>query len=125
MAVYVNNQNAPLTTTLVVDTDVTHIARQNVTSNPGTLYNVSVSSSCTASSYFKLANVLSGTVGDTAADIVLLVPASGSKSYVFPEGLCFNTGFTHWCVDGAAEGNVIAPRGGIVNARYVISGSAC
>jgi len=124
MAVYVNNQNPPISTTLVVDTDAKNIAVENVTGDSGILYQVTLSSSCTATSYFKMANVTSGSVGDTAADLVLMIPASGSKGYVFPEGLYFTSGFTHWCTAGAAEGNVSAPSTGIVQARYVVSGSS-
>ena len=65
-------------------------------------------------------NTADATAGTTAADVVLMCAASSTQNYVFPSGIAFSSGFSHWCVTGAGESNTGAP-GSSVTARYVTS----
>jgi len=110
MAVTVTNQSNPLGSKIVQDTAATNSAVDNTTGGSGTLYMVEIDNSGYGTAvYLKLANTADATAGTTAADIVLLCPASTKRSYVFPEGVAFSAGFSHWCVTGAAEASTAAP----------------
>ena len=110
MAVTVTNQSNPLASKLVQDTAATSTAVDNTTGASGTLYMVEIDNSTYGTIvYFKLANATSATAGTTAAAMVFLCPASVKRSYVFPEGIAFASGFSHWCVTAAAESNTSAP----------------
>tara|TARA_R110002060_G_scaffold8068_2_gene12127 strand:+ start:1224 stop:1595 length:372 start_codon:yes stop_codon:yes gene_type:complete len=119
MAVSVTNQSNPLGTQLVQDTIAGSTAVDNTTGTSGTLYAVEVDNSANASAvYFKLADSTDATAGTTAADLVIMVPASSRASTVYPTGIVFSNGFSHWCVTGAGEANVVAPALAVI-ARYV------
>ena len=121
MALTVSTQVNPIGTKLVQDTDVTATAADDTTGASGTLYMVEIDNTANASIvYFKMANTDDATGGTTAAHLVLMVPASTKMSYVFPTGIAFSTGFSHWCVTEAAEANTSAPSSAVV-ARYVTS----
>jgi len=121
MAVTVTNQSNPLASKLVQDTAATNSAADNTTGTSGTLYMVEIDNSgFGAAVYFKLADTDDATAGTTAATIVLFCPASVKRSYVFPEGIAFGTGFSHWCTTGAAQGNTGAPST-TPTVRYVTS----
>ena len=121
MAVTVTNQHDPLAAKIVQDTGATNVAVDNSTGGSGTLYMVEIDNTGLAAIvYFKLANTANATAGTTAADLVLMCPASVKRSYVFPEGIAFSSGFSHWCVTSAAESNTDAP-GTPPTVRYVTS----
>jgi hypothetical protein len=121
MAVTVTNQSNPIGSRLVNDTDVTSAAADNTTGTTGTLYMVEVDNTANSSIvYFKMADSTNATGGTTAANLVLMVPASTKMSYVFPTGIAFSAGFSHWCVTGAAEANTTSPSNDVI-ARYVTS----
>ena len=121
MAVTVTNQSNPLASKLVQDTAATATAVDNTTGASGTLYMVEIDNSNYGTIvYFKLANATSATAGTTAAAMVFLCPASAKRSYVFPEGIAFSSGFSHWCTTESAESNTSAPSSAVV-ARYVTS----
>ena len=121
MAVTVTNQSNPIGSRLVQDSDVTSTAADNTTGTTGTLYMVEVDNTANANIvYFKMADSADATGGTTAADLVLTVPASTKMSYVFPTGIAFSTGFSHWCTTGAAEDNTTSPTADVI-ARYVTS----
>jgi len=110
MAVTVTNQSNPLATKLVQDTAATSTAVDHTTGASGTLYMVEIDNSgLNYHVYFKLANATSATAGTTAAAMVFLCPASVKRSYVFPEGIAFSAGFSHWCTTEVAESNTDAP----------------
>mgnify|MGYP003627745451 CR=1 FL=1 len=110
MAVTVTNQSNPLAAKLVQDTAATATAVENATGAGGVLYMVEIDNSSYGTAvYFKIVNAATATVGTTAATMVLLCPASVKRSYVFPEGVTFSTGFSHWCTTGVAESNTGAP----------------
>ena len=110
MAVTVTNQSNPLGSKLVQDTAATNSAVDNATGASGTLYMVEIdNSSYSTIVYLKIANATSATAGTTAAAMVFLCPASVKRSYVFPEGIAFSAGFSHWCTTGETESNTTAP----------------
>ena len=119
----VTNQSNPIGARLVQDTAATKDAVNNTTGAAGTLYMVEVdNSSYSTAVYFKLADATSATGGSTAATMVFYCPASSKRSYVFPEGIVFSAGFSHWCTTGAAESDATAP-GTTPTVRYVTSAS--
>jgi hypothetical protein len=124
MAVTVTNQSNPIGSRLVNDSDVTSTAADNTTGTTGTLYMVEVDNTANSGIvYFKMADSTDATGGGasgTAATLVLMVPGSTKMSYVFPTGIAFSAGFSHWCVTGAAESDDTSP-GNDVIARYVTS----
>ena len=120
MAVTVTNQLNPLGAKLVQDTDANGTAVENTTGTYGTLYAVEIVNGAGTIVYFKLANAGDATAGTTAADVVLMCAASSTQNYVFPSGIYFNSGFSHWCVTAATESNTDNP-GSAVTVRYVTS----
>jgi len=68
----------------------------------------------------KTVQYVDATAGTTAADVVLMCAASSTQNYVFPSGIAFSSGFSHWCVTGAAEANTTSPSNDVI-ARYVTS----
>ena len=110
MAVTVTNQSAPIASKLVQDTAATNSAVDNASGGSGILYMVEIDNSSYGTAvYLKLANASSATAGTTAAAMVFLCPGSVKRSYVFPEGINFGNGFSHWCVTESAESNTDAP----------------
>ena len=121
MAVTVTNQSNPLGTKLVQDTSAGGTAVDNTTGASGTLYMVEIDNTGHGGAvFFKLVNATSATAGSTAASLVLMCPASVKRSFVFPEGIAFNSGFSHWCVTSADESSSAAA-GTPPTARYVTS----
>ena len=119
MAVTVTTQQNPIATKMVQDTAAAETAVDNTTGTFGVLYMVEIENAASNIVYFKLADAVSATAGTTAADICLRCPASSTRSYVFPNGITFSTGFCHWCVSAAAESSTGAP--GSVAVRYITS----
>lgn len=110
MAVTVTNQSNPLASKLVEDTAATSTAVDNTTGAAGTLYMVEIDNIAYGTAvYLKIANATTATAGSTAATMVFHCPRSVKRSYVFPEGIEFSSGFSHWCTTGAAESNTGAP----------------
>ena len=83
---------------IVQDTSATNSAVDTTTGGSGTLYMVEVDNSGYTLQFILLADVADATAGTTAATMVLYCPASSKRSYVFPEGIAFSNGFSHWCV---------------------------
>jgi hypothetical protein len=121
MAVTVTNQSNPLGAKLVQDTAASNTAVDNTTGANGTLYAVEIVNGAPTIVYLKLSNSADATAGTTAGDVVLMCAASSTQNYVFPSGIVFSSGFSHWCVTGAAESNTGAPGGSGVTVRYVTS----
>ena len=110
MAVTVTNQSNPLASKLVQDTAASNTAVENTTGDQGTLYMVEIDNTAYGTAvYLKIANATTATAGSTAATMVFHCPRSVKRSYVFPEGIEFNAGFSHWCVKEAAESGDTAP----------------
>jgi hypothetical protein len=110
MAVTVTNQSNPLGSKIVNDTAASNTAVDNASGGSGTLYMVEIdNSSYSTAVYLKMADTTNATAGTTASTMVLFCPASSKRSYVFPEGIAFSSGFSHWCTTAAAEDSTAAP----------------
>lgn len=110
MAVTVTPQQGPITNSkLVEESAATNSAVNNTTGGNGSLYMVEIVNSDSSPVYFKLADATSATIGTTAASIVLKCAGSTTRSYVFPGGIAFSNGFSHWCTANAAESDNTAP----------------
>lgn len=119
MTVTVTNQSNPLGSKMVQDSSATSAAADNTTGASGNLYAVEIDNSLNAAAaYLKLADSTNATGGTTAADVVLVCPASSKKNFVFLAGIPFSNGFSHWCVTGAAEADTTNPLNPVV-VRYV------
>ena len=113
------NQNV-VSTTIVVDTTTNGTAQSNTTSAAGTLYAVEIDNTNNAGHvYFKMADVLVGTAGTTAADLVFAATGSKTTNFNMPNGITFINGFTHWCVTSATGSSTTNP-GSAVTTRYTV-----
>ena len=121
MAVTVTNQSNPLGSKIVQDTSATNSSVDNASGASGTIFMIEVDNTANgAAVFFKLADAASATAGTTAATIVVMCPANAKRSIVFPQGIAFSNGFSHWCVTSASESSTAAPSSAVV-VRYVTS----
>jgi len=75
---------------VIVESACSNTAIQNVTSEPGSIYSISLDNSISQSdSYFKFFDSSSVTMGSTVADMVLKVKASSTYVFEIPNGLPF------------------------------------
>lgn len=79
----------------------------------GTLHSAVIDNTqnAAAASYLKLWNVASGsvTVGTTAPDLVIMVPAATKLTLVFHDGLVYGTALSAACVTTAGTAGVTGP----------------
>ena len=122
MAVTVTNQATPIGNKLVNDTDADGTAAANTTGAAGTLYYLEVDNTANSGQivYFKMVDATSGTPGTTAPEYVFMLKGGARRSFIFPLGLVFSAGFTHWCVTTAGTAGTTDPTSNVV-ARYVTS----
>tara|TARA_B100001113_G_scaffold344473_1_gene332956 strand:+ start:542 stop:919 length:378 start_codon:yes stop_codon:yes gene_type:complete len=112
MAVTVSTQTAPIGSKLVYDDGATAAASNDTTGDAGTLFMVEIDNTVHASStdvFLKIVDANSCTPGTTAATMVLVCPGNSKRSYVFPEGIVFDVGFSHWLTTGATQANTNSP----------------
>ena len=124
MAVTVSTQTAPIGSKLVNDSAATATASNNTTNGAGTLFMVEIDNTHASSTdvFLKIVDANSCDPGTTAPTMVLVCPAVSKRSYVFPEGIVFDVGFSHWLTTGAAQSDSTAPAGGREpKVRYVTS----
>lgn len=125
MAVTVTRNANNLGSDFVQDTDANNSLTTLSTPTTGSIYLVTVQNPNASPVYFKLADANSGTVGTLAANLVLQASASlgggipSTSNFVFPGGVPFTTGFSHWCVTAPAEAAAVSPASA-VTASYVI-----
>ncbi len=120
MAVTVTRQNNPMAANLVQDTDADKYAKNNTTGAGGHLYSAEITNPNVYTVYLKMFNGLSASAGNTSPDLVMPCSASATKSFVYPGGIHFNSGFCHWCVTGSATSDSNSPLVD-VTVRYVTS----
>ena len=73
-----------------------------------------------AASYLKLYNTASPTIGSTAPDAIIMVPASVSRSIVIPSGLTFGTALAYAAVTAGGTAGTTSPASAfIVRMVYV------
>ena len=112
MAVTVSTQTSPIGSKLVNDSSATAAASNHTTGGPGTLFMVEIDNTVHASStdvFLKIVDANSCDPGTTAPTMVLVCPGNSKRSYVFPEGIVFDVGFSHWLTTGAAQANTNSP----------------
>jgi len=120
MAVTVTNQATPIGNKLVQDNQANGTAANNTTGAAGTIYYLEVDNTLNASTnvYFKLVDAASATVGTNNPDYTFRIIGGTRRSFIFPLGLVFSTGFTHWCVTGPQVTDSTGPTND-VTVRYV------
>lgn len=75
-----------------------------------TLRSVTVDNSANgAVSYFKMWNSAAPTVGTTEPFMILMVPASVKRSFIFPEGIVFGTAMEVACVTTPGKAGTTSP----------------
>lgn len=100
---------ADLAASLFVDADFDATA-EVVKASSAVLYAIEIDNSAnTVASYAKFWNATSATVGTTAPDMVLKVPAGESLTVMFPGGLTFGTGLTVACTTAGGTAGTGAP----------------
>lgn len=75
--------------------DMDETADVDIAGSSGTLHAVEIDNTANAAiTYVKLYNDASPTVGTTAPDMILMVPASTKMTFHFPGGVAFSTAFS-------------------------------
>ena len=98
-----------LTYKMASDTDADATAVVDVTGGSGKLYYIHIDNQAGNPSYAKFAFTTSTiTVGTTAPDLMIEVPATSVKDVAMPDGIAF-TSLSFWCVAGAGDNNTTAP----------------
>jgi hypothetical protein len=113
--VTLTNQSNPIGTKVVKIQAPNNTADANFTGASGTLYMLQIDNSAnSAKSYFKLVDATSATVGTTAPDMVFMIPASSTRTLVFPQGIAFSSGFTAFCVTAGGTAGTTSPGSAVV-----------
>lgn len=95
---------------VISDTDIDGTAEDNVNAGPATLLMADLDNALNgAISYFKAWNNVNPTVGTTVPDLILLVPASGRRTYYFHGGIKFGTAFSFAAVTTAGTAGTTNP----------------
>lgn len=89
-----------------------------VKASSGTIYGIVIDNTANAgeATYLKLWDAASGdvTVGTTAPDWVIKIPAATKRSLVPPEGIAFGTALTAACVTTAGTAGTTNPTSDVV-----------
>lgn len=94
----------------VEDTDVDGTSVDSVLTAATTIYMVKVDNTLnSAASYFKMYNNAAPTVGTTAPDVIIPVPAYKTATLVVPEGMAFATDLSYACVTTAGTAGTTDP----------------
>ena len=105
-----------------INTDVDE-TEDDIDGGAGTLWAVLVDNTANAAvTYVKLYNAASGavTVGTTAPDFIFAIPASVSRTLVFPEGLAYSAALSIAAVTAGGTAGTTGPTSD-VTARVVYS----
>jgi len=117
MAITQVNLDPPSGAIVFKDTDNegTKIA---VKGSSATIYSIIIDNTANAAEaeYVKLWNVASGsvTVGTTAPDAIIMIPAAVKKTFAFPEGWVFGTALTVATVTTAGTAGTTNPTASVV-----------
>lgn len=112
----------PSGTNLFTETAIGNTALA-VKGSSATVYNLDIDNTANGSAvYLKLYNVASGsvTVGTTAPDSIVLVPASTRLNLVFPLGQVYGTALSVCCVTAGGTAGSTSPSSSVI-ARIVYS----
>jgi len=120
MAVTVTNQATPIGNKLVQDNDADNTGANNTTGAAGTIYYLEIDNTLNAGQivYFKMMDAASVTVGTDDPHYIFRIVGGARRSIIFPLGLAFSTGFTHWCVTSQVTSSTTSPTAN-VTVRYV------
>ena len=105
-------QSMTLTTALfkLEDTSVNATAVNDVLTGTATWWWIKIDNSLnSAASFFKMWNATAPTVGTTAPDNIILVPAYATVIVAVTEGINFATAISYACVTGAGTAGTTAP----------------
>ena len=103
-------QASPLATKIFKIATANNTANANFTGSTGTLFMIQIDNTAnSAASFVKLVDATSATVGTTAPDIVIKVPASQQRSVLFPKGIAFSSGFTLFCTTAGGTAGTTSP----------------
>jgi len=116
MALSVSTQVSPVGAKLVVQTDATATADNNVTGAAAIVYMIQVDNSANGGqvNYLKLYNHNSPTVGTTAPNLVIMALGGADFTVAIPEGINFGTGLSLACVQEAGTAGVTSPTSDVV-----------
>lgn len=118
--------NIPILASAILFTDTangsgTALAGTTIKSGSTVIYEVEMDNTANAAfTYMRFYNATSQTVGTTVPDMMLLIPASVSRTVVFPAGLTLATGLGISSGTSATLATTTAPSSGfIVRIVYV------
>lgn len=111
MAVTTTPLSNAVAANMVVDTDADATGENDVRSGAATIYLVDVdNSNNSAVTYVKFYNALAPTIGTTAPDVILRVPASARRVWSFGlEGTNFPTAISFAAVTAAGTAGTTSP----------------
>ena len=114
--------NIPVLTSAIlhIDTDIAEAAVV-IKASSAVLYELEIDNTNNATAgYLKLYNAASPTVGTTAPDWIVMIPASVSRVIVIPSGLTFATALVAACVTAGGTAGVTGPTSNVtMRAVYV------
>lgn len=100
---------------VIRDADCDATAEKNVNDGGATLYSIDIDNSANAAaSFFKVYNTANPTVGTTDPDIVIKVPASTRREFVFIGGLSVSTSLSVACVTTGGTGGTTNPTSNVI-----------
>ena len=115
MALSVSTQVNPIATRLILQTTATAASNNDVVGAPCTLYTVDVDNTANAaSSYVKLYNNASPTVGTTSPDLIVFVTSGERRQFVIPEGLAFGASLSFACVTVGGTAGTVSPSSPVI-----------
>ncbi len=96
---------------IIRDSDADNTPERNVNDGSATIYAVLIDNTANAAAtYVKFYNTTAAiTLGTTAPDMILMVPASVKRTFIFTTGNVFNTGLTYAAVTTAGTAGTTSP----------------
>lgn len=121
MAVTINPLGLSGALRVIIDTDVDNTLEANVNDGAATVYAIELDNTANgAASYFKAYNAATAVIGTTDPDLVLMVLASVTRTFVFPGGLAFGTGLSYGGVTVGGTTGTTSPTNNMI-ARIVVA----
>lgn len=100
---------------LLRDAALTATADNNLNDGPATIYAVFVDNSAVAAiTYVKGYNNFAPTIGTTDPDMILMIPASTRKSFVFVSGNNFSVAISTAATTTGGTGGTTNPTGSVI-----------
>mgnify|MGYP001593378442 CR=1 FL=1 len=100
---------------IIADVDVDEVSENNVNDGAATLYAVTIDNAANAAyEFFKAYNAAVPVVGTTDPDMILMVPASVVRTYVFKTGNSFATALSYAMVTAAGTAGTTGPTSNVL-----------